>query len=210
MNFYRREIVRYLLFIYMAAAFMTAAQPAPDPWRSGRPGSRPAPLPTEAGDLDPTLGAASGSSARLTVAATNQLLPPRLCRVTRRGSRSRRRGRRGGARWRRPGAGLRPGQLLIGEINVQSLKPHLPDLRLAVHQYDVVALCETWLSPNVPQRLITVDGYKLFRRDRPVTSRLPRGRGGVAVLARQCLRENDRRSSLEWCLKPGNHLDCDW
>ena len=33
-----------------------------------------------------------------------------------------------------------------------------------------------------------MDGYQLFRRDRPATSRLPRGRGGVAVLVRDCLR----------------------
>ena len=189
MYFYHREILRCLLFIYMVSAFSTAAQPALDPWRPVRPGSRSVRPPAGTGDLDPTSGAAAGSPAQLTAAAvTSQLTPPRPARGTRRGRRSRRRGRRGGARWRRPDAGLRSGELLIGEINVQSLKPHLPDLRLAVHQYDVVALCETWLSSNVPRRLLSIDGYQLFRCDRPVTSRLPRGRGGVAVLARQCLR----------------------
>ena len=83
---------------------------------------------------------------------------------------------------------MKPGELLICQINVQSLKPHLPDFRLIVDQYDILALCESWLSSNVPQRLLTVDGYQLFRRDRPATSRLPRGRGGVAVLVRDCLR----------------------
>ena len=82
---------------------------------------------------------------------------------------------------------MRSGELLLGQINVQSMKPHLPELRLDVLQYDAIALCETWLSPKVPQRLLTVDGYQLFRRDRPAASRLPRGRGGVAVLARECL-----------------------
>ena len=164
---------------------MTAAQPAPHPWRPGRPGPRHACLRGGAGDLDPDPGTAADSPAQL-IATTNQLPAPRPSRGTRRGRRSRRRGHGFGARWRRPGAGLRSGELLICEINVQSLKPHLPDFRLVVDQYDVVALCETWLSPNVPQRLLTVDGYQLFRCDRPVTSGLPRGRGGVAVLARQC------------------------
>ena len=186
MHLYHREILRCIFLVFMASAFMTAAQPAPHPWRPGRPGPRHARLRGGAGDLDPDPGTAADSPAQL-ITTTNQLPAPRPSRGTRRGRRSRRRGHRGGARWRWPGAGLRSGELLICEINVQSLKPHLPDFRLVVDQYDVVALCETWLSPHVTQRLLTVDGYQLFRCDRPVTSGLPRGRGGVAVLARQCL-----------------------
>ena len=75
----------------------------------------------------------------------------------------------------------------VNRFNEASIKPKLPELRLDIHQYDAVALSETWLSPSVPLRLLTVDGYQLLRRDRPATSRLPRGRGGVAVLVRDCL-----------------------
>ena len=156
MLFYHREILRCLFLIYIASIFVTAARPVPCPWRSAGTGPRSVrPLPGS-GDLDLGPSATTGSP--------DQLIAPRPRRGARRGRRSRRRGRRGGARWRRPGAALRSGELLIGEINVQSLKPHLPDLRLVIHQYDVLALCETWLSANVPQRL-RLGCLPMFPRD---------------------------------------------
>ena len=101
-------------------------------------------------------------------------------RPARRGARSRRRGSRGGRIWR---AGVRPGQLYIAQLNVQSLKPKLLELRhdLARHNYDVIVLCETWLKPATPDRLIPVPGYQLLRRDRADG----RGYGGVAVLVKE-------------------------
>ena len=51
----------------------------------------------------------------------------------------------------------------------------------------MLALCETWLTPNVPDRLLELSGYKLFRRDRPKGLSLPKGKGGVAVLVRDSL-----------------------
>ena len=36
----------------------------------------------------------------------------------------------------------------------------------------------------MPDRLLTVSGYKLYRRDRPADLNLPKGKGGVAVLVR--------------------------
>ena len=63
----------------------------------------------------------------------------------------------------------------------------LPELRLelsAVCDYDLLAISETWLTANVPTRLLTVSGYQLHRCDRPRTSRLARGHGGVALLSR--------------------------
>ena len=68
--------------------------------------------------------------------------------------------------------------------------PKLPDIRHdlhTVHDFDAFAICETWLQPRVPDRLLTVSGYKLYRRDRPAESRLARGHGGVAVLIRDHL-----------------------
>ena len=70
---------------------------------------------------------------------------------------------------------------------MQSLKPKLPDLRLelsTVTDYDILAISETWLTANVPTRLLTVSGYQLHRCDRPRTSRLAKGHGGVALLSR--------------------------
>ena len=50
------------------------------------------------------------------------------------------------------------------------------------------ALTETWLTPNVPDRLLTVSGYRLHRADRPDELGLSRGKGGVALLVRDSLR----------------------
>ena len=66
-------------------------------------------------------------------------------------------------------------------------QPKLIDLRhdlSHVHDFHLLALSETWLAPNIPNRLLTIDGYTLYRCDRPKTSRLPKGYGGVALLAR--------------------------
>ena len=68
---------------------------------------------------------------------------------------------------------------------MQSYKSKLPEVRCELqplYGFDVLAMCETWLTANVPDRLISVDGYRLFRRDRPVSMSLPRGHGGVAIL----------------------------
>ena len=76
---------------------------------------------------------------------------------------------------------------MIGQFNIQSIKPKLIDLRhdlSHVHDFHLLALSETWLSPNIPNRLLTIDGYTLYRCDRPKTSRLPKGYGGAALLAR--------------------------
>ncbi|KAF0306484.1 hypothetical protein FJT64_022025 [Amphibalanus amphitrite] len=56
-----------------------------------------------------------------------------------------------------------------------------------VYGFDILAICESWLTPNVPDRLLGVSGYRLYRRDRPAELGLPRGRGGVAVLVRDTL-----------------------
>ncbi|KAF0296725.1 hypothetical protein FJT64_005817 [Amphibalanus amphitrite] len=71
-----------------------------------------------------------------------------------------------------------------------SYKPKLPDMRhdiQDVYGFDILAICESWLTPNVPDRLLGVSGYRLYRRDRPAELGLPRGRGGVAVLVRDTL-----------------------
>ena len=56
-------------------------------------------------------------------------------RGTRRGKRSRRRGCRGGVNWRRHGD-IGDKDLIIGQLNVQSIKPKLPDLRYDIHIHD--------------------------------------------------------------------------
>ena len=139
---------------------------------------------------------AAAGSAAAGAAAPARPAPPRAAadpdrspaadrsapRPTRRGVRSRQRGSRGGRIWRR---GDRPNQLCIGQLNVQSMKPKILELRHDIdqHGYDVVALCETWMKPTTPDRLIPVPGYRLLRRDRADG----RGYGGVAVLVKETM-----------------------
>ena len=42
-------------------------------------------------------------------------------------------------------------------------------------------------EPRIPDRLLTVQGYRLLRNDRPASSPLARGHGGVAILVRDNL-----------------------
>ena len=95
----------------------------------------------------------------------------------RRGRRAHARGKRGGG-WR---AAASTG-LLIGTLNIQSLKPKLLELTHEANQsqYDLLILNETWLRPSIPNRLLTIPGYSLYRVDRPGG----RGYGGVALLVR--------------------------
>ena len=44
---------------------------------------------------------------------------------------------------------------------------------------------DTNVSPLIPNRLLTVSGYTLHRVDRPASSRLAKGHGGVAILVRE-------------------------
>ena len=40
------------------------------------------------------------------------------------------------------------------------------------------------MTPSVPNRLINIDGYVIHRKDRPTSSRLAKGHGGVAVIVK--------------------------
>ena len=174
--------------------FLRAALPAPNPWRTVRrvPSGHAGP----AVERDPLqITPAGRSESRVALAGLSESVGAsqpsagRDRRTARRGTRSRRRGCRGGVKWRPPGD-CRTGELYIAQLNIQSLKAKLPDLRHSLaeaHPFDIVALSETWLRPSVPARLLNVDGYRLYRHDRPADSGLPRGYGGVAVLARDAL-----------------------
>ena len=71
-----------------------------------------------------------------------------------------------------PGVGPVPvpvSGLLVGALNVQSLKQKILELTQELHHHgnDVMLLSETWLKPSTPSRLITLPGYNLVRADRP-------------------------------------------
>ena len=75
--------------------------------------------------------------------------------------------------------------LVIGALNIQSLKPKLLELshELNQHQFDVLSLSETWLKPATPTKLLVLPGYSVARADR----RDGRGYGGVAIITRDGL-----------------------
>ena len=72
--------------------------------------------------------------------------------------------------------------MLIGALNIQSLKPKLQELsqELYGNDYDVMLLSETWLRPATPGRLLVIPGYSVSRVDRPDG----RGYGGVAIITK--------------------------
>ena len=99
-------------------------------------------------------------------------------RRTRRGNRPGR--RRGANGWQ--SADIRS-SILIGAINIQSIKPKLPELNHELHElnkrrYDLLSVTETWLKPSTPSRLLSFPGYRVFRADRPDKS----GYGGVIAV----------------------------
>ena len=71
-------------------------------------------------------------------------------RRCRRGKRSRYRGCRGGRRWRRA-PNSEGNSILIHQINIQSMKPKILELRqhLSSTRCDVILVCETWLKGSV-------------------------------------------------------------
>ena len=179
--------IRALLLLYTLQAVLHAAQPAERPWPR-QPG-RPAAATAAAGTRPPTGRPHPQRHRTQSVNGPVRVTSPTGgARRNGRGT-SRRRGSRGGVNWRRHGdTGAQ--QLIIGQLNIQSYKPKIHDLRndiRDVYGFDVLALCETWLTPSVPDRLMGVEGYKLYRRDRPANIGLPKGRGGVAVLVRDSL-----------------------
>ena len=206
----RHEILRSLLFIVVVSVVLRAATPAP-----GLRRSRPRPTMDSGGPRDGHPGAERPLAGNGRPDAASDRSPDRTeAPVTTaagtdgRRRRGRYRGRRGGANWTRHGRSDRR-TMMIGHLNIQSLKPKIPELRTDIadlYGFDVMGLAETWLTANVPSRLLSVPGYKLYRADRPRSSGLPAGHGGVAILARETLEvtilprpstETQQQSNLE-------------
>ena len=100
-----------------------------------------------------------------------------------------RRGRRGEAQWRRHGDIGRQ-HVIIGQLNVQSLMPKLPEIRADIddrYSFDILMLCETWTSVAIPDRLLNISGYKIVCKYRPRDGPLARGHGAVALYVRESL-----------------------
>ena len=210
----RHEILRLLLLACLVSALVRASAPAPGPRRARR---RPT-LGDRGGSTDgaadrpPAGGPGPGDATGRPTDLREAPLAAADTAVRRR-RRGRHRGRRGGANWARHGR-IDRRALMIGHLNIQSIKPKLPELRTDlndVYGFHVLGLAETWLTPAVPTRLLNVPGYRLYRADRPRDSRLASGHGGVAILAHESVcttvlprptTETQRSSNLEiiWAL----------
>ena len=90
--------------------------------------------------------------------------------------------------------------LKVCHVNCQSLLAHFDEFCLffSASNYHVICLSETWLKPMVPDHMVELHGYRLFRCDRTGKSG-----GGVAFYLSNAL--NARilcQSEGEYCGKP--------
>lgn len=81
--------------------------------------------------------------------------------------------------------------LCVANVNCRSISNKQAEIcaLLADQDIDVLCLTETWLRPDIPNSILSIPGYTIFRRDRHDTN-LPwshLGGGGVAVLVRNSL-----------------------
>ncbi|XP_024874329.1 uncharacterized protein LOC112456176 [Temnothorax curvispinosus] len=88
----------------------------------------------------------------------------------------------------------------ICHVNCQSLFAHLDEFRahFVDSEYHIICMSETWLKPSIPNRMVFLQGYNVFRRDR-----MGKTGGGVAFYLRGNAHARILRQSEEnYCRKP--------
>ncbi|XP_015120375.1 uncharacterized protein LOC107043393 [Diachasma alloeum] len=99
--------------------------------------------------------------------------------------------------------------LRVCHLNVNSLRAHIERVRLFLEShppFKVIAISETKLCPLIDDDFVSLEGYRLFRRDRNT-----RG-GGVAFFINNCFRVTVLASSSHvWTKRPGfpEYLFCE-
>ena len=90
------------------------------------------------------------------------------------------------------GAAKSPPTYTIGHVNTRSLAPKIDDINVLLqqHQFDILCITETWLRPDVSDRVLVFPGYGVTRCDREshLGTRTKARGGGVAILFRERLR----------------------
>lgn len=68
--------------------------------------------------------------------------------------------------------------LNIGHINIRSIVPKINDIKecISSNNFDILAVSETWLTHFMDDKVVSIDGFRLVRRDRGL------GRGGGVLL----------------------------
>ena len=79
------------------------------------------------------------------------------------------------------------GKLSLELLNVQSILPKLPDLRVDIcdRSPDILCLTETNLKSATPNRMVTIPGYSMFRQDRKLGRK--KSGGGVVIFIKEHL-----------------------
>ena len=83
--------------------------------------------------------------------------------------------------------------LNIINLNIRHLKPKLDDVKILLqrsNKIDILGLCETFLHDDIPDSILSVDGYKFERRDRNI-----------------CTTENDKQKGGGVLIYIAEHLD---
>jgi hypothetical protein len=85
-----------------------------------------------------------------------------------------------------------PNRLKVAHVNAQSLLCHIDEFRYIFggQECDVILVSESWLKPNIPSKLVEIDGYDLLRNDR-----LLKNGGGVAAFVKSALSPSHKLSS---------------
>ena len=108
--------------------------------------------------------------------------------------RHRRRGRKGGVRQRVKRRGQRPPLPILTLSNLRSVRNKIDEIRTGCKYFsefrDSSILCftETWLSNDIPNDIIDIDGFDILRLDRSQTATNKSKGGGI------CMYVNKR-----WC-----------
>ena len=228
-----RDLLRHLTFLAIVRVLVLACTPQPPPYlnppaaaccnygshslqrdhhllrdvhicRPARPRSNPAAVPPGRPPPALTRDVTSPEAPPGRSPTAGDRAGPRQLRG--RGRRPQRRGARGRRGRRCSGRRKQLGNLHVGSLNIQSLKPKLLELSNEVRRrdLDVLFLSETWLRPATPSRLIVVPGYTLCRSDRPDG----RGYGGVAILYKTGITMSSLKISNSG--NPDSKLESQW
>ena len=72
-------------------------------------------------------------------------------------------------------------------LNIRSLWPNIDEMKLNFQEYDFILLCETWLNPDLSDKMIDFPGFDIIRQDR---GNAKRGGGLIMYI---------RKEYIEYC-----------
>ena len=69
----------------------------------------------------------------------------------------------------------------IAHFPIRSLLKKVDEIKILIHQnsFDILAISETWLSDKIPNELVNIPGFNVYRNDRPSDG------GGVLIYIKE-------------------------